>query len=79
MSEAESYQVIFVPAFTFDISMATNCIQREVIGELAVWDHKTDLRDKQKPHGHALHITTHYRQKDIWNIVMRFWFDPPHY
>lgn len=36
MPVAKSYQVIFVSAFTFDISMATNCIQREVIGELAV-------------------------------------------
>lgn len=36
MSVAKSYQVIFVSTFTFDISMATNCIQREIIGEFTV-------------------------------------------
>lgn len=42
----KSYQVIFVSAFTFDISMAANCIQGEIIGEFTFWDHKTDLRGK---------------------------------
>lgn len=36
MSSAKSYQVIFVTAFAFDISVATNCIQREVIREFTV-------------------------------------------
>lgn len=43
----ESYQVIFESALTFYISMATNCIQREIIREFTLWDHKTDLRDDQ--------------------------------
>lgn len=41
---AASYQVIFVAAFTFDISVASNCIQRKFVRQFAVWDHETNLR-----------------------------------
>lgn len=36
VSVSKYYQVIFVSAFTFDISMATNCIKRELIGVFTV-------------------------------------------
>lgn len=36
VSVSKSYQVIFVSAFAFDVSMTTNCIEREIIGEFAV-------------------------------------------
>lgn len=34
--KCKSYQVIFVLAFAFDISIATNCIQRELIREFTL-------------------------------------------